>query len=155
MFISTLIFTQRRQAVSLSTGSIAALLFAAGTTLFALSTVQAQQPAAPAAPKAPDAAQVQKSSPALAPPGAATAPPPTWQQGRSAEHAKSPLHPIAPILTGRPASELPLDKLKVPPGFKVEVWVDGVPEARSLALGDKGHGVRRQPQSLRRVRHRR
>jgi hypothetical protein len=26
----------------------------------------------------------------------------------------------------------------VPPGFKVEVWVDGVPEARSLALGDKG-----------------
>jgi glucose/arabinose dehydrogenase len=138
MFISTLIFTQHRQAVSLSTGSIAALLFAAGTTLFALSTVQAQQPAAPAAPKAPDAAQMQKSSPALAPPGAATAPPPTWQQGRSAEQANSPLHPLAPILTGRLAKELPLDKLKVPAGFKVEVWVDGVPEARALALGDKG-----------------
>jgi len=40
--------------------------------------------------------------------------------------------------TGRPSKELPLDKLKVPPGFKVEVWVEGVPEARSLALGDKG-----------------
>ena len=43
-----------------------------------------------------------------------------------------------PILTGRPASELPLDKLKVPAGFKVEVCADGIPEARSLALGDKG-----------------
>ena len=29
-------------------------------------------------------------------------------------------------------------KLKLPPGFKAEVWVEGVPEARSLALGDKG-----------------
>ena len=46
--------------------------------------------------------------------------------------------PVRAHLTGRPASELPLDKLKVPAGFKVEVWADGVPEARSLALGDKG-----------------
>jgi glucose/arabinose dehydrogenase len=64
--------------------------------------------------------------------------PPSWQQGRSSAQEKSPLHPIAPILTGRPASELPMDKLKVPAGFKVEVWADGIPEARSLALGDKG-----------------
>ncbi len=41
-------------------------------------------------------------------------------------------------MTGRPASELPIDKLKVPAGFKVEVWADGIPEARSVALGDKG-----------------
>jgi glucose/arabinose dehydrogenase len=134
MFISTLIVTQRRRAVNLSTGAITALLFAAGTTFFAPSTVQAQQPA----PAAPPAAKGKGSSPDLAPPGAATTPPPSWQQGRSAEHANSPLHPIAPILTGRPASELPLGKLKVPAGFKVEVWAEGVPEARSLALGDKG-----------------
>jgi glucose/arabinose dehydrogenase len=74
--------------------------------------------------------------------GAQTAPPaaaaPSWQQGRSADQSSSTLHPIAPILTGRPASELPLDKLKVPAGFKVEVYADGIPEARSLALGDKG-----------------
>jgi len=69
---------------------------------------------------------------------AAPAPPPSWQQGRTAAQDASPLHPIAPILTGRPATELPVDKLKVPPGFKVEIWADGVPEARSLALGDKG-----------------
>ena len=69
---------------------------------------------------------------------AASAPAPSWQQGRSADQTSSTLHPFAPILTGRPASELPLDKLKVPAGFKVEVYADGIPEARSLALGDKG-----------------
>jgi len=71
-------------------------------------------------------------------PAAAPAPPPAWQQGRSADQGTSTLHPFAPLLTGRAASELPLDKLKVPAGFKVEVWAEGVPEARSLALGDKG-----------------
>jgi glucose/arabinose dehydrogenase len=113
----------------------AALLFTAGA--LALSSAHAQQPA----PTGPSPAQVQKSEPALAPPAATTAPPaaaPSWQQGRSNEQAKSTLHPFAPILTGRPASELPLNKLKVPPGFKVEVWAEGIPEARSLALGDKG-----------------
>ena len=69
---------------------------------------------------------------------AAPAAPPPWKQGMNAEQEKSPLHPFAPHLTGRPASELPVSKLRVPDGFKVEVWVDGVPEARSLALGDKG-----------------
>jgi len=89
----------------------------------------AQQPAAPGTPPGP-----------LAPPGAQAAPAaaPAWQQGRSEEHAKSTLHPFAPHMTGRPAKELPIDKLKVPAGFKVEVWVDGLAEARSLALGDKG-----------------
>ncbi|HTD89919.1 MAG TPA: PQQ-dependent sugar dehydrogenase [Burkholderiales bacterium] len=71
-------------------------------------------------------------------PAAAPAAPPSWQQGRSAEQTKSTLHPFAPHLTGRPSSELPLDKLKLPPGFKIEVWAEGVLEARSLALGDKG-----------------
>ncbi len=75
---------------------------------------------------------------APAAPAAAPAAPPSWQQGRSADQAKSPLHPFAPHFTGRTSADLPLDKLKVPPGFKVEVWVEGVPEARSLALGDKG-----------------
>ena len=85
------------------------------------------------------AALAQQPAPsAPATPSAPPAPAPSWQQGRSNEQASSPLHPIAPILTGRAAAELALDKLKVPPGFKVEVWADGVPEARSLALGDNG-----------------
>lgn len=66
------------------------------------------------------------------------APPPAWQQGKPAAMNDSTLHPFAPHMTGRSAKELPLDKLKVPSGFKVEVWAEGVPEARSLALGDKG-----------------
>jgi glucose/arabinose dehydrogenase len=65
-------------------------------------------------------------------------PPPAWKQGMAEGQAQSPLHPFAPHMTGRPASELPIDKLKVPAGFKVEVWAEGIPEARSLALGDKG-----------------
>jgi glucose/arabinose dehydrogenase len=36
------------------------------------------------------------------------------------------------------ADKLPVDKLKVPPGFKVEVYASGMANARSLALGDKG-----------------
>jgi len=89
----------------------------------------AQQQAAPGTPPGP-----------LAPPGAQAAPaaPPAWHQGRTEEHSKSTLHPFAPHMTGRSAKELPVDKLKVPAGFKVEVWADNVPEARSLALGDKG-----------------
>jgi glucose/arabinose dehydrogenase len=64
------------------------------------------------------------------------APAPSWQQGKP--EGESTLHPFAPYMTGRSAKELPLDKLKVPAGFKVEVWAEGIPEARSLALGDKG-----------------
>src|SRR5690242_9501090 len=66
------------------------------------------------------------------------APPPAWQQGKPPGMNESTLHPFAPHMTGRAAKELPLDTLKVPAGFKVEVWAEGVPEARSLALGDKG-----------------
>ncbi len=90
-------------------------------TLLAGSTVWAQAQTPPA------------TAPVAAPP-----PAPSWQQGRTAEQNASPLHPIAPIFTGRPASELPVNTLKVPAGFKVEVYADGIPEARSLALGDKG-----------------
>jgi glucose/arabinose dehydrogenase len=132
------LFMLGRRTPVVSARALAALLFAAGSTLFAGPTVHAQQQAPAAAPKGPSDAQVQKSEPALAPPGAAISPPPSWQQGRSTEQAKSTLHPFSPILTGRPASELPLDKLKLPAGFKIEVWAEGVPEARSLALGDKG-----------------
>src|SRR5712691_6539477 len=68
----------------------------------------------------------------------AAAPPPSWQQGKPPALSESTLHPFAPHLTGRPAKDLPTDKLKVPAGFKVEVWAEGIPEARSLARGEKG-----------------
>jgi glucose/arabinose dehydrogenase len=92
------------------------LLAAALTAAFGLAQAQAPAaaPAAPAAPQFP------------------------WQQGMTPEQKASPLHPFAPHMTGRSAKELPVDKLQVPAGFKVEIWAEGVPEARSLALGDKG-----------------
>jgi glucose/arabinose dehydrogenase len=68
----------------------------------------------------------------------AAAPAPSWQQGKPAAAAESTLHPFAPHLTGRASKDLPVNTLKVPSGFKVEVWADNIPEARSLALGDKG-----------------
>jgi len=68
----------------------------------------------------------------------AAAPPPSWHQGKPPALGESTLHPFAPNLAGRAAKDLPTDKLKVPPGFKVEVWAEGIPEARSLARGEKG-----------------
>jgi glucose/arabinose dehydrogenase len=96
----------------------------------------AGQTTAPTTPTTPAAPQ----TPVVTTPGAmpAAPAPPSWQQGRGTEHTSSTLHPIAAILTGREAKELPMDKLKLPPGFHVEVYADGIPEARSLALGDKG-----------------
>jgi len=41
-------------------------------------------------------------------------------------------------MTETPASEIPVAKLKVPKGFKVELWATGMPGARSMAQGDKG-----------------
>jgi glucose/arabinose dehydrogenase len=64
--------------------------------------------------------------------------PPPWKQGISPAQSSSTLHPFAPHMTGRDAKSLPVNTLKVPAGFKVEVWAEGIPEARSLALGDKG-----------------
>jgi len=65
-------------------------------------------------------------------------PPPIWQQGKPAAMADSKLAPLAGRMTETPAAEIPLDKLKVPKGFKVELWATGVPGARAMAQGDKG-----------------
>jgi glucose/arabinose dehydrogenase len=76
---------------------------------------------------------------AAAVPAAAQQPaPPGWQQGRPAGQAGSTLAPHAPVLTVTPAEKIPLEKLKVPDGFKVEVWASGMPGARMMTRGEKG-----------------
>lgn len=50
-------------------------------------------------------------------------------------HALAPL--AAPPLT-TPADKLPIDKMKLPAGFKVEVYASGIKNARTLRIGDKG-----------------
>jgi glucose/arabinose dehydrogenase len=63
-------------------------------------------------------------------------PPPPWAQGRPAAHNQ--LAPVTPPPLAAAADKVPVDKLKVPKGFKVEVYASGIPNARSLRLGDKG-----------------
>ena len=36
------------------------------------------------------------------------------------------------------ARELPLERIKLPPGFKISVFADDVPNARAMVLGDQG-----------------
>jgi glucose/arabinose dehydrogenase len=65
-------------------------------------------------------------------------PPPPWKQGQPASMASSPLSPHASPLTVTPVEKITVDKLKVPNGFKVEIWAHGMPGARMMARGDKG-----------------
>jgi glucose/arabinose dehydrogenase len=68
-------------------------------------------------------------------------PPPTTVPGRgdipNAEVAKR-LANVAPHPFGLPADQLPTPHLKLPKGFKIEVYASGIPNARSLRIGDKG-----------------
>ena len=100
-----------------------ALLAGALLGVFTLGAV-AQQPAASPAPAAPSAA------PAL-PPGSPLI-------GRPDGAAAAKLAPVSapPIATA--ADKLPALKLKLPPGFNIEVYAAGMANARSLAEGDKG-----------------
>jgi glucose/arabinose dehydrogenase len=63
---------------------------------------------------------------------------PSWAQGRPPEMANSPLAPHAPRLTVTPPDQLPTDRLRVPQGFRVELWAHGLPGARMMALGGNG-----------------
>src|SRR5262245_53871886 len=74
--------------------------------------------------------------PAAAQQATPTPPPPTPNQPTS--DAASKLRGINPPPFPMAADKLPTPQLKVPQGFKVEVFVSGVPNARSLRLGDKG-----------------
>jgi glucose/arabinose dehydrogenase len=75
---------------------------------------------------------------ALAPLVPAQQSPPPWQQGRPPELANSPLapHPQPPAPT--PAKDIPIDRVKLPPGFKISVWADSISNARVMTWGDKG-----------------
>ena len=59
--------------------------------------------------------------------------------GRPADNeAAAKLAPVAPPPIAAAPDKLPIAKLKVPPGFKIEVYAAGMANARSLAQGDKG-----------------
>lgn len=63
---------------------------------------------------------------------------PAWQQGRTPDQASSRLAPNPGRLTAVPASEIPLSRLRVPPGFKVELWASGMPGIRAMSRTEGG-----------------
>jgi glucose/arabinose dehydrogenase len=65
-------------------------------------------------------------------------PPPAWQQGKPPAMADSKLAPLAGRMTETPASEIPIDKVKLPKGFTAEIWATGMPGARAMARGPNG-----------------
>ncbi|MDO9712831.1 PQQ-dependent sugar dehydrogenase [Paracraurococcus lichenis] len=66
-------------------------------------------------------------------------PPPDWFLGDETEAQKGLAPPVGPA-TPTPLNELQdnLKKIKLPPGFKIEVYAHGIPEARQMAWGDNG-----------------
>jgi glucose/arabinose dehydrogenase len=63
---------------------------------------------------------------------------PAWKQGQPSSMADSKLAPHATPMTVTTVDKIPVDKLKVPPGFKVDIWAHGMPGARMMVRGDKG-----------------
>jgi len=45
---------------------------------------------------------------------------------------------LHPALNRQPGRDLPLDKIKLPPGFTISLYADNVPGARSMALSPDG-----------------
>ncbi|HJV10840.1 MAG TPA: PQQ-dependent sugar dehydrogenase, partial [Burkholderiales bacterium] len=68
-------------------------------------------------------------------------PPPAWHQGKPAAMAESKLAPHAGKMTETPASDIPISKLKLPAGFKAEIWTTGLPGGRAMAVSDDGKKV--------------
>src|SRR5215468_3683528 len=66
-------------------------------------------------------------------------PPPDWFLGDETEAQKGQAPPSGPP-TGASEAELAatVKKIKLPAGFKIEVWAPGVLAARQMAWGDKG-----------------
>ncbi|MGQ0651819.1 MAG: PQQ-dependent sugar dehydrogenase [Betaproteobacteria bacterium] len=68
-------------------------------------------------------------------------PPPAWHQGKPAAMGESKLAPHPGKMTETPASEIPISKLKLPRGFKAEIWASGLPGGRAMAVSDDGKKV--------------
>jgi len=89
------------------------LLAIAGTLVVGAGSALAQQPEAPLPP----------GSPLI---------------GRPDSEEARKLAPIAPPPIPTAADKLPVDKLTAPKGFKIEVFMAGVPNARQMCEGDQG-----------------
>src|SRR5919108_2369492 len=119
---------------SVLAGTIAAVLLAA-----AAAQEKAEQPSGqPSVTSQPDQPPPAPRGPKPAP---TIQPEPTTVPGRpdipNAEVAKK-LRTIQPPSSPVPPDKLPVSQVKLPKGFKIEIYASGIANARSLRLGDKG-----------------
>jgi glucose/arabinose dehydrogenase len=119
------------------------LLAGALGLLVTAALAQQQTTPAPAAPAAtaPNTAPAATAPAATAPAATVPAalPPGSPLIGRPANNpAAAKLAPVAPPPLAAAADKIPVDKLKAPKGFNIELYASGMANARSLALGDKG-----------------
>lgn len=140
----------------LSSASRSVLLASVFAGLFAFNA-NGQQPTAPSDSSPPTAAPAPATPttpatpPLPAPAAAAPAPAPTAQApaapalppgspliGRPDNAAAAKLAPMSMPPIAAAADRLPTAKLKLPPGFNIEVYASGMANARSLREGDKG-----------------
>ena len=123
-------------------GTIAGLLLTAPA--FAQQPPAAAPAAPPAAAPAPPPAAAPAPPPAAAPAPAPVAAAPALPPGSpligrpEGNAAAAKLAPVAAPPLPAPADKLPTAMLKVPPGFHVEVYSSGIPNARSIRLSDNG-----------------
>ena len=61
---------------------------------------------------------------------------PAWHQGKPPALADSKLAPVAGKMTETPASEIPIGKMKLPKGFKAEIWATGLVGGRAMTMND-------------------
>jgi glucose/arabinose dehydrogenase len=116
--------------MAFSTYRLALPAAASIAVLIAAGSGWAQQPAAPTPAAPPTASPV----PGQSPPG--FSPMDRTNVSASGQAQSLAPHPTPPIAT--PVDKLPLDKIKLPAGFKAEVWSSGHPGARTMVMGDKG-----------------
>jgi glucose/arabinose dehydrogenase len=119
----------------LVTGILATLLVAAPAFAQQTQDQPSGQPSEPpAAPQPPPAPRGPTPAPSMQPQ-------PTTVPGRpdipNAE-VGAQLRGITPPPFPTPPDQLPIPQLKLPKGFKIEVYASGIANARSLRLGDKG-----------------
>ncbi len=63
---------------------------------------------------------------------------PFWAKGRPKSDVAMKMAPVPAFPIATEASKLPIAKMKLPPGFKAEVYASNVLDARGLREGDKG-----------------
>ena len=81
----------------------------------------------------------QMVGPQTKPPSAKEVEARTAKGGYKPERMKNPnLSGHAGKMTVTPLADIPVDKIKVPKGFHVEVWAHGMPGVRMMTLGSKG-----------------